>query len=482
MRRDKCVFIAYIDHSPTCDHSSAMTRLTIYPPVPLPHGPLTPGTCQLIIYSWWALFCQWINNGHMHTHKHTHRDSLVYITGHAAPYVEGTETGLDQPVRHDRHWMERHPHGFISSGWWLVSCLIMISTAGTNTSDNHTLTNPPALFHSTAVKVTVLCLLLPVPVLAITGSLLIMAAVARFQSLRTLANAFMVSLAVADLLVAVLVMPFSLVRSIDRWHFGQCFCRVHFLLDVTFCTSSIFNLNCVALDRYIAVCDPLHYHARMSPRRVTMLLLLCWILPLVFSTLCVSLGMNTQFLPQSCPAMFQVPYAFATSAISFFIPMCFMLFAYGKIFMAARRQARWIHAIDQQMNQSPMRTDPSRRVQTHVESHSLKKEQKAVKTLGLIIGVFLLCWLPFFCLNMARPLKGYSISPLVLEAFMWLGYANSSLNPFLYALFNKNYRHAFAAMLNCGPLGRQLRAGLDSSPFSRQAHTVVTLETISRWS
>ena len=80
LRRDKCVFIAYIDHSLTCDHSSAMTRLTIYPPVPLPHGPLTPGTCQLIIYCWWALFCRWINNGHMHTHKHTHRETVWYTS------------------------------------------------------------------------------------------------------------------------------------------------------------------------------------------------------------------------------------------------------------------------------------------------------------------------------------------------------------------------------------------------------------------
>ncbi|XP_059201665.1 trace amine-associated receptor 1-like [Centropristis striata] len=362
----------------------------------------------------------------------------------------------------------------------------MISIPGTNTSDNHSLTtdgSDSALFHSTTVKVSVLFLLLPIPIFAIMGNLVIMAAVARFQSLQTRTNAFVVSLAVADLLVAVLVMPFSLVRSIDSWHFGRCFCRAHFLLDVTFCTCSIFNLSCVALDRYIAVCDPLHYPARMSPRRVAGLLLLCWVLPLVFSSFCVSLGMYTQSPPavvssstqdaQTCLAMFHVPYAFASSAISFFIPMGFMLFAYWKIFKAAQRQARWIHASDHQ-------TGPTRRVQAYTETYSLKKERKAAKTLGLIIGVFLICWLPFFCVNVVHPLKGFSVSPLVLEASMWLGYANSSLNPFLYALFNKNYRHVFVAMLDCGIFGRQLRARLDSSVFGRQAHTVVSLETISR--
>lgn len=251
-----------------------------------------------------------------------------------------------------------------------------------------------------------------------------------------------------------------------------------------------FNLSCMALDQYIAVCDPLHYPTRMCPRRVAMLLLLCWILPLVISSLCVSLGTDTYSLlavvssstqqdTQTCLATFHIPYAFATSDISFLIPMGFMLFAYRKIFKAAQRQARWIHAIDHhtghlQMNQSSVKSDATK-VQARVERHSLKKRQKAVKTLGLNMGLFLICWLPFFCVNVVHPLKGYSVSPLVLEASMWLGYANSSLNRFLYALFNKNYHHVFAAMLDCGLLGRQLRAGLDS-----QAHTVVTLETISR--
>ncbi|GLD62116.1 5-hydroxytryptamine receptor 4-like protein [Lates japonicus] len=70
------------------------------------------------------------------------------------------------------------------------------------------------------------------------GNLFIMAAAARFQSLHTATNAFLVSLAVADFLVAVLVM-----------HFGCSFCRVHFMLDLTLCTSSVFNLSCVALDQ-----------------------------------------------------------------------------------------------------------------------------------------------------------------------------------------------------------------------------------------
>ena len=79
-----------------------------------------------------------------------------------------------------------------------------------------------------------------------------------------------------------------------------------------------------------------------------MLLLLCWIPPFVISSLCVSLGMYTQSPPavlsssrqqddQTCVATLNVLYAFANSAVSFFIPMGFMLLAYGKFFMNAAR-------------------------------------------------------------------------------------------------------------------------------------------------
>lgn len=365
----------------------------------------------------------------------------------------------------------------------------MLSTTETNTSDNLAAdSSDSGLFPSTTLRVFIVCLLVPIPVFAIMGNLFIMAAVARIQSLWTPTNAFVVSLAVADFLVAVLVMPFSLVRSIDHWYFGDCFCRVHFILDVTFCTSSIFNLSCIALERYIAVCDPLHYPARMSPRRVATLLLLCWTLPLLISVLCVSLGSyspspaallnsSTEQETQVCPATFNVPFAFASSSMSFFIPMVFMLFTYGRIFVVAQKQAKWIHAIEHHTEQLQMnqRMTSTTSVQAYVEKFTLKRESKAAKTLGLVMGVFLFCWLPFFCLNMIQPLTGYTVSPLILEASTWLGYANSSLNPFLYVLFNKNYRRLFAAWLDCGFLGGHL-----SLKCGRPTHSVVMLETISR--
>ncbi|KAJ8015256.1 hypothetical protein DPEC_G00024240 [Dallia pectoralis] len=358
------------------------------------------------------------------------------------------------------------------------------------------------ILRRTGVKVCVVCVLIPIPVFAVLGNLLIWASVVRFRNLQTPTNSFIVSLATADFLVAVLVMPFSLVGSVSSWCFGQNFCVAHFLLDLTLCTTSIFNLSCVALDRYVSVCDPLHYPARMSNRRVTTLLLLSWLLPLLVSSLCVSLGTysrSAQSGPrgvrheesQTCVAHFQIPYAVVVSTVCFFIPVLFMLFAYGKIYMAAHRQARWIHAMESQVRQvhmaqnqntnDPIQSEPARRVRAKVGGFSIRKERKAAKTLGLIMGVFLLCWLPHFSVNIAFSLWGNRISSRLMDAFMWLGYANSSLNPFIYASFNKHFRHAFAAILGLRILRRQIRGCLGASQeVSERVQTGVSMETISK--
>ena len=394
-----------------------------------------------------------------------------------------------------------------------------------NLSDNHSLpleSSSTSLFHSTSARVCITFLLLPIPIFAVLGNLLIAVSVVCFRKLRTPTNAFMVSLAMADFLVAVLVMPFSLARSVDHWHFGRTFCTAHFLLDVTLCTSSIFNLSCVALDRYLAVCDPLHYPARMARRRVILLLLLSWILPLLISSLCVFLGMysgpagpgwycglHEHKRRQFCLAAFYTPYAVTSSTLSFFIPVGFMIFAYGRIFLAAKRQASWIHAMEHKagqlhdsrprLHQGPPSGDqeepsvPGHQsghfqasihrfhlvLSRHGHQNSMRKARKAAQMLGLIMGVFLLCWLPFFTVNMVHPLWGYSVSPVLLEAFLWLGYANSSLNPFLYASFNRQFRCAFTSILGSAMPGRKLGACLESLRNGREAQATVDPATIS---
>ncbi|EFA10707.2 5-hydroxytryptamine receptor 2A-like Protein [Tribolium castaneum] len=103
---------------------------------------------------------------------------------------------------------------------------------------------------------------------------------------------------------------------------------------------------------------------------------------------------------------------------------------------------------------------PSRREKK--ESLEAKRERKAAKTLAIITGAFVMCWLPFFILALLMPLCGAActISEYISSFALWLGYFNSTLNPVIYTIFNPEFRQAFKRIL-CGghSRGRNFRSG-----------------------
>lgn len=96
------------------------------------------------------------------------------------------------------------------------------------------------------------------------------------------------------------------------------------------------------------------------------------------------------------------------------------------------------------------------------ESLEAKRERKAAKTLAIITGAFVMCWLPFFILALLMPLCGDAciISDYIMSFALWLGYFNSTLNPVIYTIFSPEFRMAFKRIL-CGGhrAGRNFRSG-----------------------
>ncbi|NXL86162.1 HRH2 protein, partial [Alectura lathami] len=95
-----------------------------------------------------------------------------------------------------------------------------------------------------------------------------------------------VSLAITDLLLALLVLPFSALYEVTRdWPFGSTFCNIYISLDVMLCTASILNLFMISLDRYFAVTTPLRYRQLVTPSRVAVGLAVIWAVSLMVSFL-----------------------------------------------------------------------------------------------------------------------------------------------------------------------------------------------------
>lgn len=80
--------------------------------------------------------------------------------------------------------------------------------------------------------------------------------------------------------------------------------------------------------------------------------------------------------------------------------------------------------------------------QTDGDTWREQKEKKAALMVGILIGVFVLCWIPFFITELIVPLCSCDIPPIWKSIFLWLGYSNSFFNPLIYTAFNKNYNNA----------------------------------------
>ncbi|XP_061205735.1 D(1) dopamine receptor-like [Neopsephotus bourkii] len=306
------------------------------------------------------------------------------------------------------------------------------------------------------------------------GNALVCVAVVKFRHLRSkVTNFFVVSLAVSDLFVAVLVMPWKAATEVlGFWPFGA-FCDVWVAFDIMCSTASILNLCIISVDRYWAISNPFRYERRMTQRVASVMVALAWLLSLLMSFIPVQLkwhkdgelltqqepGFNLTGEEGSCDFSLNRTYAISSSLVSFYIPVAIMLVTYTRIFCIARRQIRSISSLERAVEhaQSCHSSDCPHEASL---KNSFKKETKVLKTLSIIMGVFVFCWLPFFVLNcmvpfcdpgLHEPGELPCVSETIFSIFVWFGWANSSLNPIIYA-FNADFRRAFATLLGCGCL------------------------------
>lgn len=307
------------------------------------------------------------------------------------------------------------------------------------------------------------CVLCALIVSTLLGNTLVCVAVVKFRHLRSkVTNSFVISLAVSDLFVAVLVMPWRAVSEVAGvWLFGR-FCDTWVAFDIMCSTASILNLCIISMDRYWAISSPFRYERKMTRRFAFLMIGVAWTLSILISFIPVQLNWHradngsAADNPGDCNASLNRPYAIASSLISFYIPVVIMVGTYTRIFRIAQTQIRRISSLERAAG--PRARNQPRCASTHDENPlktSLKRETKVLKTLSVIMGVFVFCWLPFFVLNCVVPFCPVEdagappcVSDTTFSIFVWFGWANSSLNPVIYA-FNADFRKAFTTILGC---------------------------------
>ncbi|KAL2094476.1 hypothetical protein ACEWY4_009195 [Coilia grayii] len=274
-------------------------------------------------------------------------------------------------------------------------------------------------------------ILLVVSSLTVFLNLLVIISVLHFKQLHTPTNLLILSLAVADFLMGLVVIPVDGRTFIETcWYFGDFLCTVFPVVMYTIFSGSLTNIFLISLDRYIAVMDPLQYKVRVTNKKVVLSVLLGWLYAFIYAL--VILNKHLQHpKPRSqcrgkCPII--IPYNYIVIDFIFAVagPICIISGVYMRICCVARRQAKAMNTVTVRLRSVSKAIVPQ------------KSETKAAKTLGGLIAIYFLCWTPYFVVSLTAETLPYN--PAVLHVIYWLLYINSCINPLMYALFYPWFR------------------------------------------
>lgn len=306
-----------------------------------------------------------------------------------------------------------------------------------SSSMNHTFSAPLNATEMKSIVFTAAGVLVVTLTITVTlmGDCLIYAAFYSNTSIRTRANLFFLSLITADILQALFVMPLELVRIVHEplWPIGDSTTKLWNSMFVCFGTVSACNLAAIGVERYLAITRPLTHHCAIISRRTLAGICFVWMYAILSGIYSFFVWENTDHIESGFSISFS--YAIPMLVLDSLIPLSIYVVSYTLIYRISLDHSCRIGLL----------------CGWTIDGQKIRiaKERKAAKTLSLLVGVFMVCSLPFLIFHAVDaafkeqlPNRRYA-SHIV----KWLCYVNSACNWALYGFLNHDFREVLFGML-----------------------------------
>uniref|UniRef100_A0A8C4RGM2 G-protein coupled receptors family 1 profile domain-containing protein n=1 Tax=Erpetoichthys calabaricus TaxID=27687 RepID=A0A8C4RGM2_ERPCA len=267
------------------------------------------------------------------------------------------------------------------------------------------------------------------------GNLMVIISIAHFKQLHTPTNVLTLSMAAADFLIGIFVMPVTLIQAMDKcWDLGVNTCMAVKFCYMTLTTISFVHLILLSVDRYYAVCYPLHYSTKITVGRACVFAAIGWICSICYSTLFYCVEFNILYgdiCVGICYYVLDVLLYIVDVLFTSLFPFSIMLILYSKILIVAIQHAKALR----ETRHKAHTVQNKNKVKVLTE-----RQNKATITVGIVIGTFYIseCLLVFKIMSKAA----FSI-PKYLVLF------NFALNPLIYGLFYPWFRKGFRFIITC---------------------------------
>ncbi|XP_071326508.1 opioid receptor, delta 1b [Trachinotus anak] len=288
-------------------------------------------------------------------------------------------------------------------------------------------------------------------VVGLLGNVLVMYGVVRYTKMKTATNIYIFNLALADAL-ATSTLPFQSAKCLmSTWPFGELLCKVVIAIDYYNMFTSIFTLTMMSVDRYIAVCHPVRALDFRTPAKAKLINICIWVFSSAVGVpvMIIAVTKVTNEGKTYCTLRFPEPELYWDTLMkicvfifAFVVPVLVITICYGLMILRLKS--------------------------VRLLSGSKEKDRnlrRITRMVLVVVAAFIICWTPIHIYIIVRTMVKIDGDNLLVMA-SWhlciaLGYANSSLNPVLYAFLDENFKRCFRDF--CLPY----RSRLEQSSFSR---------------